>query len=114
MEPPAARPRHRRGVSAAVPLFPVARRRKRGTAAAALADFRLRGATGRGLLVDGGLGSLKAGRGVAISPRDASGAGAADLCGCRLDLATAWGTIADSGVDANEDHGRDAGRPHVR
>src|SRR5262249_44285199 len=106
MEPSAARSHHRRCLSVAVPLFPVARRHRCGVEAQALADLRPRRIAGRGRLVDGGLGPLGAGRGLAISPRHASGAGAADLCGHRLDLATTWRAIATPGVIADEDHGR--------
>ena len=94
MEPPAARARDRGGLSAAVPLVPVARRLERGAEAAAVADLRPRRAAGRGRLVDGGLGPDAADRGFAISPRHPSGAGAADLRRHRLDAAAAVGPAA--------------------
>ena len=56
--------------------------------------FGARRAAGRGRLVDGGLGADAADRGLAISPRHASGAGAGDLCRHRLDAAADERTAA--------------------
>src|SRR3984893_1367686 len=90
VEPPAARARDRRGLSAAVSLVPVARRSRRRTAAATVADLRPRRATRRGRLVDGCVGTFATGRGFAISFGHASGARAPDFCRACLDAAPAW------------------------
>ena len=95
MEPPAARARDRRGLSAAVSLVPVARRPGRGAEAAVVADLRPRRAAGRGRLVDGGFGPDAADRGFAISSRHPSGAGAGHFRRHRLDAAADGGPAAD-------------------
>src|ERR1019366_6680072 len=91
MEPPAAWTRDRHCLPAAVSLVPVARGSGRGAEAAVVADLRPRRAAGRGWLVDGGVGTFAAGRGIAISSCHPSCAGASDLCGHRLDRAPALG-----------------------
>ena len=106
MEPPAARARDRRGLSAAVSLVSVARRAGRGPAAAVVADLRPRRAAGRGRLVDGGVGTFATGRGFALSSRHPSGAGAADFCSHRLDAAPAGSQGAVGCVCTAENHGR--------
>src|SRR5262245_31014092 len=53
VEPSAARPPDRHGLSPAVPVLPLARRIERGAEAAAVADLWPRCAAGRGRLVDG-------------------------------------------------------------
>ena len=87
MEPPAARARDRRGLPAAVPVLPVARRARRRPEAPALDHFRTRRAAGRGRLVDGGLRSNRARGSLAAASRHPSGTSAIDLCRHRLDAA---------------------------
>src|SRR3979411_2202511 len=89
MEPPAARARDRRGLSAAVSLVPVARRSRCGTAAAVVADLWPRRATRRGWLVDGRVGTFATGRGFAIPSGHASRSCAPDFCGACLDAGPA-------------------------
>ena len=87
MEPPAARTRDRRGLPAAVPVLPVARRVERRIKAAAVADLRPRRAAGRGRLVDGRIRPVAADRGVPVSAGGAPDAGIGDLRRHRLDAA---------------------------
>ena len=89
MEPSPARARDRRCLSAAVSLVCLARRARRRPQAAAVADLRSRRAAGRGRLVDGGVGTDRAGGSFAIPSRHPSRAGAVDLCQHRLDAAPA-------------------------
>src|SRR5580700_4036370 len=100
MEPPDARARDRRGLSAAVSLVDVARGSGRGFEAAVVADLRSRRAAGRGRLVDGGVRTFAAGRGIAVSSRDPSRAGSPDLYRHRLDRAPAVGQGAVGGIFA--------------
>ena len=102
MEPPPARARDRRGLSAAVPVLPVARRVERRAEAAAVDDLRARRAAGRGRLVDGRVGPHAADRGVAVSAGDASDAGADHLCLDRLDAAADERASAARGSRAAE------------
>ena len=114
VEPSAARPRHRRGLFAAVPVLSVARRSRRRTEAAAVADLRPRRAAGRGRLVDGGLRTVAAGGSFAIAPRYSSGTGTSDFRGNRLDAAPAVRADALGCVFAAESHQRGAGGVDLR
>src|SRR5260370_10458164 len=87
MEPPAARARDRRRVSAAVPLVSLAWRAERGSQTPLVADLRPWCAAGRGRLVDGGIGAFRARRSFALSARHPSDAGAPAFLGHPLDPA---------------------------
>ncbi len=102
MEPSPARALHRRRLSAAVPLFPLARRAGRGTETAAVADLRSRRAAGRGRLVDGRFRPDAANGSIAVSARGASDAGAGDFRRHRLDGAADERATGHGGAAAAE------------
>src|SRR5689334_11258464 len=106
MEPSPARPRDRRGLSAAVPVLPVARRNEWRAEAKALADLWPRRTPGCGRLVDGGIRTRRANRGFAISACDPPSAGAFDLRCNRLDPATPSRACAKRAAAKTEAHQR--------
>ena len=80
MESPAARPAHWRGISAAVPVVPVARMGRPQARPGARRHIRPWRAARRGRVVDGGVGPHRTGQRVAISPRVSPDPGLPHLC----------------------------------
>ena len=103
MEPPPARARDRRGLSAAVPVLPVARRVERRAETAALDDLRAWRAAGRGRLVDGRVGTYATDRSLPVSAGDASGAGPGHFCLDHMDLAANERASAADCLQPSED-----------
>src|SRR5580692_11708879 len=107
MEPSVARAGDWDRLSAAVPLVLVARRFQWRTETAVVGDLRSRRAARCRRMVDGCLRAFGAGRGFPISSRDASYAGALDLCRHRLDVASARrGRAFDGAVTSENRRGR--------